>query len=95
MTYHDDRELPYFTLRQIDLPDILKWQVNGQYYLVMKVEMVGMRNRKDLEAYDATKMEADFQVLSIKPAADYDLDTTTVEKKDFQDLVGKVKSGGM
>jgi hypothetical protein len=91
---HEDRELPMFTLRQIDLPDILKWQVGGKYYLVMKVEMVGLRNRKDLDAYnDRPKVEGDFQVMSIRALGDKPVDATTIEKEDFKNVVTKVKSG--
>jgi len=93
--YHESRQLPQFTLRQIDLPDILKWEVNGKYYIVMKVEMTGLRNMKDLDAEDSAKIEADFRVLSIRPVGKLPIDATTVEKADFEKLVAKVKSGEM
>jgi len=93
--YHDSRMLPSFSLRQVDLPEILKWQVNGKYYLVLKVEMTGIRNRKDIEAReDQTKIEAAFQVLSVKPVGDKPIGVTAIEKKEFEDLVGRIKSGG-
>ena len=42
-------DLPRFNLRQIDLPDVEYWEVGGQYYIIMKVEMTGKRVRKDLQ----------------------------------------------
>ena len=50
MPMHQGRDLPQFTFRQIDLPEVESWEVNGQYYLVLKVQMIGKRNRKDIEA---------------------------------------------
>ena len=58
MPMHQDRELPMFTLRQIDLPEIASWIVNGEYYIVMKVKMVSKRSRQDIEApEDKEKIE--------------------------------------
>jgi hypothetical protein len=92
--YHDERELPTFSLRQIDLPDILKWQVNGKYYLVMKVEMTGIYNMKGLPSPDdQPKMEADFKMLSVRPVGDQPVDASTIERKEFDNLVARVKSG--
>lgn len=92
--YHEGRQLPSFTLRQIDLPDILKWEVGGEYYILMKVEMTGIRNMKDLEQpSDQPKIEADFQVESVRPVGDKPIDTKSIEKKSFEKLVGKIKSG--
>lgn len=91
---HQGRELPSFSLRQIDLPEILEWEVNGKYYLVLKVEMVGKRNRKDLEApEDKQKIEADFQVQSIRSLGDKPVDASTLEKKEFEKVVAKARSG--
>lgn len=92
--YHGDRELPCFTLRQIDLPEILKWEVNDKRYILMKVEMTGKRNRKDLDApEDKSKVEADFEVMSIRPVEDEPIDPKAIEKADFERTIAKVKSG--
>lgn len=92
--YHDERKLPEFSLRQIDLPEILKWRVNGEYYLVMKVQMTGLRNNKDLNSKeDKSRVEADFQVHSIRALDKEPVDAAMMEKKDFEDTVTKVKSG--
>ena len=92
--YSEGRDLPSFTLRQIDLPDILKWNVGGEYYILMKVEMIGLRNMKGLEQEsDQPKIEADFQVESVRPIGDKPVDAKSIEKKSFEKLVGKIKSG--
>lgn len=94
MPMHGERELPEFYLRQEDLPEILSWDVGGQYYLVMKVEMVGLEKRADLESKnDKSKMEAEFQVHSIRALGNRPIDPTTIEKEDFNETVTKVKSG--
>lgn len=92
--YHNERQLPSFSLRQIDLPEIVKWEVNGQYFLLVKVEMTGVHNRSDLPSLeDKSKKEADFTVLSVRAVDKYPIDTASIEKKEFEDLVTKVKSG--
>ena len=94
--YHDDRDLPEFSLRQIDLPDILKWKVGGQYYLIIKAEMTGIRNMRGLsQSSDEPKIEADFQAVSIRALGDKPVDAKAIEKKEFDNLVGRVKSGDL
>ena len=93
-TMHEGRELPQFTLRQIDLPDILNWQVNGSYYVLCRVEMTGLRNRSDLPASeDMSKIEADFKIQSVRAIDDKPIDIKEIEKKEFEKIVSKVKSG--
>lgn len=92
--YHGERELPRFSLREIDLPDIKGWKVNGSYYLVMKVEMTGIHNMSDLPAKDDKgKMVADFKVHSIRPVTHEPIDVKSLEKADFERTVADVKSG--
>lgn len=92
--YHGERELPVFSLRAIDLPDIVGWEVNGEYYLVMKVEMTGKRNRSDLPAKeDKTLLEGDFKVLSVRPVEHEPIDVKGLEREDFERTVADVKSG--
>lgn len=89
-----EKELPSFYLRQEDLPEILKWDVGGQYYLVMKVEMTELEKKADLNSkLDKSKMEAKFQVHSIRALGHEPIDATSMEKKDFDETVAKVKSG--
>jgi len=89
-----EKELPEFYLRQDDLPEMLQWEVGGSYYLVMKVEMTEMEKKANLKSkLDKSKMEAKFQVHSIRALGNKPVDATTLEKKDFEDTVAKVKSG--
>lgn len=94
MPMHQGRELPQFTLRQIDLPEVLTWEVNGKYYLILQVEMIGKRNRTDIEApEDKQKIEADFQIMSIRALGDKPIDRKTMEQQAFEEIVAKAKSG--
>lgn len=88
------RELPEFHLRQEDLPDLLTWKVGGQYYIVMKVEMVGVEKMNNLpESSDHPKMEGRFIVHSMRALDDKPIDTKTLEKQEWDKMVAKVKSG--
>ena len=94
MPIHQGRELPRFTLRQIDLPEVGQWEVNGQYYLVMKVEMVGKHNRSDIEASeDRPKIEGVFEVHSIRALDDKPVDVKTIEREAFEQTVARAKAG--
>jgi len=89
-------ELPRFTLRQIDMPDVGMWEVGDQKYIVMKVEMVAKRNRKDLPSReDKSKVEGEFQMLNIKALGDEPVDAKTLASKDFERVVALAKSGSV
>ncbi len=92
------RQLPSFTLRQEDLPEVGTWEVNGKYYLVLKVEMTGKHNQKfsyDVEDHnDQVKIEGEFQVLNVKALGDKPVDAKTLENEDFKKVVAKARSGG-
>lgn len=91
MQYH---ELPKFYLRQEDLPEILKWKVGGQYYLVMKVEMVGVEKMADMPTRsDKAKYEGEFKVHSIRALDTKPVDVKTLEKKAWDKTIAKIKSG--
>jgi hypothetical protein len=95
-TIHEGRELPQFTIRQLDLPDLLDWQVSESHYVLCKVQVVGLRNRSDLPAReDRPKLEADLQVESIQVVGYTPINTKEIERKEFESLIGKVKSGEM
>lgn len=94
MPMHQGRELPRITLREIDLPEVKTWQVNGKYYVVMKVEMVGKRNRKDIEApEDKEKIEGDFEILTVKALGEKPVDAKTLEQQHFEQTVADIRSG--
>ena len=87
-----ESELPRFTLRQLDMPDVRNWEVGDQKYIIMRVEMVGKRNRKDLPAReDRGKVEGDFQMLNIKVLGDEPVDAKSLESKHFEMVVAKAK----
>jgi len=92
---HEGRQLPEFELRENDLPEVFKWEVNSQHYLVLKVEMTAKRNRQDLDAprSDKEKVEGSFRILSIKALGDTPVDAKTLEQKHFESIVTKAKSG--
>jgi len=91
-----EKQLPEFYLRQEDLPEIAKWEVGGSYYLVMKVEMTELEKKVHLRTnLDKTKMEAKFQVYSIRALGNEPVDAATMERKDFNETVAKVKSGDL
>ena len=92
--YHGEHELPIFSLRAVDVPELVAWEVNGEYYLVMKVEMTGKRNRSDIKAKeDKAKLEGDFKVLSVRPVDHRPIDVKGLEQEDWNRTVADVKSG--
>lgn len=94
MPMHGDRQLPVITLRQEDLPEILKWQVGAKYYIVMKVEMVGVDKQYYLpDKSDVGKLEATFEVESVRALDNKPIDVKTLEKKAWDKTVAKIKSG--
>jgi len=99
MPMHQERELPkLYGLRQEDLPEIMTMEVGDSRYLVVKVEMVSKRSGKAMEMEDKNdkgKMEADFQIHSIKCLGKEPVDAKSLESKEFQAVVAKVKSGQM
>lgn len=89
-----DSDLPVFYLRQSDLPDMLAWEIGGEYYLVAKVEMLGMEKRDDLPTeHDQTKMEGRFKVKSIRALGKQPVDIRELEKKEWRKTVARIKSG--
>ena len=94
MPMHEGRVLPSFTLREIDLPEIRFWEVNGEHYLILKVKMVGKRDQRVSDApEDNEKLEGDFEVRSIKSLGDKPIDRKTLEQQDFERVVARAKSG--
>lgn len=90
--YHDDRELPYFNLRALDLPEVSKWEIGGEYYLVMKVEMTDKRRVEDKDK-EQKKIEGGFRVKSVRALKHTPVDLKSMEKEDFNKAVTKAKSG--
>jgi len=94
MPMHEGRELPAFTLREIDLPQIRTWDVNGEYYLIVKVKMTGKNDQRVSEAReDMEKMEGNFEVHSIKALGDKPVDLKALQQADMEKMKAKVLSG--
>jgi hypothetical protein len=94
MPYHEDRLLPQFTLREIDLPQVTEWEVNGEYYIVMKVKMVSKRNQRVSEApEDRQRIEGDFEMRSIKALGDKPIDGKRLEQEELEKIKAKALSG--
>jgi len=92
--YTEGRQLPHITLRHNDLPEILKWQVGDEYFVLAKVKMTGIEHRDDLDIVDdMPKMEARFKIKSIRAVDSDPIDLASVEKQEFNKLIVKVKSG--
>ena len=94
MPMHEERKLPQFTFRQIDLPEVIDLEVGDQKYIIMKVEMIAKRSRKDLPAReDQDKVEGDFKVMNVKVLGDEPVDAESLASKDFEESLAKAKSG--
>ncbi len=89
-----EHQLPQFTLRENDLPDLANWEVGQDYYIVMRVEMIAKRNRKDLTSkVDQVKIEGDFEMHSIKPLGNKPVDATELERQDFEKVKAEALAG--
>ena len=94
MPMHEERELPRFSLREIDLPNVATMKVGDKLYLVLKVELVSQRSRKDLTLKsEKEKVEGDFQVLSVRPLGKKPVNAEDLERKDFENTIADVRSG--
>jgi len=96
MPMHEGRELPSITLRQGDLPDITGWDINSKHYIIIKVEVTGKHNRKDLvqaPVSDQVKLEASLKIISVLALTDEPVDAATLERKEFEKLTAQINSG--
>jgi len=90
-----DRELPRFTLKQEELPEVSGWGVNEKHYLILKVEMVAKRNTKAIgvnDHSDREKIEGTFQVESVKALGDKPVDAKSLEREDFNRVYMKARA---
>jgi len=92
----EGRELPRFSLRQEDLPEVRSWEVNSKHYIILRVEMISKRNEKASylnDSEDRDKMEGSFQMLNIKPLGNTPVDAKSLEREDWERTVADAKSG--
>ena len=93
---HEGRLLPSISLRQNDLPEISQWDINSKHYIILKVEVTGKHNRKDLvqaPTSDQVKLEANLQIVSVLALTDEPVDAATLKRKEFEELTSQIKSG--
>lgn len=95
---HEGRQLPMFTLREIDLPELKQWQIGNKYYLVVAVELVGKREIKyslpeGSPTSDGVKIDGEFKMVSVDLLPDKE--ANTAEKQAFERTVAKAKSGSL
>lgn len=97
MPLNRERRLPtLYDVRQEDIPEMITMDIGDTRYLVIKVEMIGKRSGKAMhmpEDQDKTKVEADFQIHSIKVLGDKPVDAKSLEQKAFDKVVADVKNG--
>ena len=92
--YSQGRELPEVSFRQIDLPELINWEVNGEYYLVIKVKMTGKHDMDHLpEKHDRNKLVGEFKIKSVRAMDDKPIDAVSLEKADFEAIIVKARSG--
>lgn len=93
------RQLPtLYGLREIDLPEVKNLEVNDLRYIVIKVKMVAKRSGKEIysnDRFDQTKIEGDFEIHSMKMLGKEPVDAKSLESKEFQNVINKVKAGEM
>lgn len=90
------RDLPRFSFRQEELPEVRMWEVNSEHYIILKVEMISKRNEKASyldDSGDREKIEGTFQVLNVKPLGNTPVDAKTLERKDWERTVADARSG--
>jgi hypothetical protein len=95
MPMHQGRSLPQFSLREIDLPNLKKWQEGQEYFLVVKVKMVGrnlVEEYQVVDKNDAGKLEGNFKVLAVK-ALESETDVQKMSSKEFELHTAKILSG--
>lgn len=93
MPMTEGRMLPSFSLREVDLPQIRQWEVNGKYYLIIEVEMLGKNSMKDYEAPDSgrEKIEGYFRMNSVKELPPKEANRQS--KKAFEGALAKARGG--
>ena len=93
---HEGRELPFISLREIDLPQVAHWEVGGKYYLIVGVEMTGKKERKytlpeGAPQSDENKIDGDFQITSVQEVPPKE--ANKMEREAFEDALARARSG--
>lgn len=93
---HEGRDLPFITLREIDLPEIPMWEVGGKYFLIIGVEMTGKREAKysipeGAPESDKVKMDGDFKITSVQTLPEKE--ANKMERQAFEGALAKARGG--
>jgi hypothetical protein len=93
MPMHEGRMLPSFSLREVDLPQVRRWEVGGRYYLIIEVEMLGKNSMKDYEAPESgrDKIEGYFRMNSVKELPPKEANKES--KRAFEGAIAKARGG--
>jgi hypothetical protein len=91
---HEGRDLPFITLREIDLPEVRVWEVGGKYFLVIGVEMTGKRERKyslpeGAPSSDENKIDGDFKITSVQLLPEKE--ANKMEREAFEGALAKAR----
>lgn len=98
MPMTEGRQLPRITFREIDLPEVKTLEVGDKRYIVLKLEMIAKNSGQSLglmNSNDGSKVEGDFQVLTTKMLGTEPVDAKSLESKEFNAVIAKIKSGEM
>ncbi len=92
----DERILPVIHFDELSLPNIMRWEVGGKYYVIVGMEMVGKNEAKssiDPNASESQKkmIEGRFQVTSVQELPPQE--SNKLERKAFEKAVAKARSG--
>jgi len=95
MPIQTSKDLPQITLRELDVAEIRYWEVNQEYYMVMKVKMTGKHTQYESKSpQDAKFLEGDFKITSIKALGDEPVDSKRLERQDFERTMAGALSVG-
>ncbi len=95
MPLHEGRQLPHFTVSELDLPEVRTWDVNREYFLVMKVEMTGLHNAEDFTDIknEQSKLFGEFRMVSLRALDNTPISAEMLENAEFDNLKTRVLSG--
>lgn len=97
--YDDEKESMQQKLyfKEDELPQMLKWGIGEEYYLIVKVEMNSLKQAEGVtDKLDKSKLEGCFQVKSVKAVDDYKpIDLKAIQQREFLDLMAKAYNGNL
>jgi len=93
---HEGRMLPSVSFSQLDLHEVIHWEINEQYFLVVKVEMTGKHNMEflhDSPANEKKKVTGDFRIMSVQAVGHKPIDLQSLERQEMEHIRGKALAG--